>query len=81
MFKLTCRLTNVNQSLVSEIIWFNDQTHLINKALTSVAVDSVTITATSGGNYSCSAINDCGNDTESVTVQSKSCFVNISCKI
>ena len=71
MFKLTCRLTNVNQSLVSEIIWFYDQTNLIDTALTSVAVDSVTITATSSGNYSCLAINDCGTDTASVTVQSK----------
>ena len=80
MFQLTCRLTNVNQSLVSNITWFNNQNSLIDTVLTSVAVDSVTITATSSGNYSCSAINDCGNDTRSVTVESKSCSINAKLK-
>ena len=78
MFQLTCTLTNVNQSLVSNITWFNNQNSLIDTVLTSVSVDSITITATSSGNYFCSAINDCGNDTGSVTVESKSYSVNIS---
>ena len=81
MFQLTCRL-NVNQSLVSNMTWFNNRNGLIDIVITSVAVDIVTITATSSGNYSCSAINDCGSDTGSVTVESKPCSVNISsCKI
>ena len=70
--QLSCVITNLNESIDTTITWRHIESNMtLATTTTSPMTDRLTITANRNGTYNCSARNECGSTSGSVTVASK----------